>query len=244
MNLQPIPDRYRKSTRVINPHGGVRAHHNGALTRLSQYDAANVLISDLSYTRDRTGNITQTTDTGGTTSYTYDALYRLNTADHPGTAFDALYRYDKTGNRTSHTQGGLIQNANTRYYTYTAGTNRLSETRIGSTTGTLESSFTHDLEGRLTGQSGAGAKTLAWDAKGRIKTLGGESYQYDPMDYRIGRSGGPLGNRSDYLEGEHLESTYSGGTLQAKYLRGSSIDELVACQCRFKIDTLFHEMPI
>ncbi len=82
--------------------------------------------------------------------------------------------------------------------------------------------------GRLTSQTGLGTKTLSWDAKGRVKTVGSESYSYDPTDHRIGRSGGALGNRSYYLEGEHLESEYSGNTLLAKYFRGSSTDELVA----------------
>jgi RHS repeat-associated protein len=121
-----------------------------------------------------------------------------------------------------------VVNASTRYYNYTAGTNRLAEVRIGSVSGTLESGFTNDFEGRLTAQTGTGAKTLTWDAKGRVRTVGSESYTYDPMDYRIGRSGGSLGNRSFFLEGEHLESEYSGSQLQARYFRGSTIDELVA----------------
>ena len=98
--------------------------------------------------------------------------------------------------------------------------------------GTLESGFTHDFEGRLTAQTGTNAKTFSWDAKSRVKTLTKtgvtETYAYDPMDYRIKRSGGALGSLDYYLEGEHLESIYSGANLQAKYLRGSSIDELVA----------------
>jgi RHS repeat-associated protein len=48
------------------------------------------------------------------------------------------------------------------------------------------------------------------------------------MDYRIGRSGGTLGNRDYFLEGELLESEYSGSNLHAKYFRGVSTDELVA----------------
>ncbi|MBY6243951.1 RHS repeat-associated core domain-containing protein, partial [Methylosinus sp. Sm6] len=83
-------------------------------------------------------------------------------------------------------------------------------------------------EGRLTSQTGVGAKTLAWDAKGRVKSVGAETYVYDPLDYRIGRSGGTLGARDYFLEGEHLESEYSGGALKAKYFRGSGTDELVA----------------
>jgi hypothetical protein len=58
------------------------------------------------------------------------------------------------------TRSRLSPNASTRHYTYTAGIHRLANIRIGSTTGTVESSFTHDFEGRLTAQSGVGAKTL------------------------------------------------------------------------------------
>jgi len=201
---------------------------NGWLTQLNQFDAANTLVSSTTYTRDRVGNITGQTDSSGATTYTLDALYRLTRADYPGTTNDELFGYDKAGNRKTYTKGSLTQNSNTRHYNYVTGTNRLLDIRIGSTTGTMESSFTHDFEGRLTGQTGTGAKTLTWDAKGRLKTLGAETYSYDPMDYRIGRSGGALGNRSYFLEGEHLESEYSGANLLAKYFRGSSTDELVA----------------
>ncbi len=212
---------------------GARASYqydaNGWLSKLSQYDAANSLLSDTSYSRDRVGNILTQADSGSTTTYTLDALYRIKTADYPGTANDEAFDYDKVGNRKSYTKGALAANSTTtRFYNYTAGTNRLLDIRIGSTTGTVESSFTHDLEGRLTAQTGTNAKTLTWDAKGRVKSVGAEAYSYDPMDYRIGRSGGTLGNRSYFLEGEHLESEYSGSQLQAKYFRGSSVDELVA----------------
>jgi YD repeat-containing protein len=72
---------------------------NGGLTRLTQYDAANALISDVSYTRDRTGNLLTQTDAAGTTTYAYDALNRLASADSPGTTNDELFSYDKVGNR-------------------------------------------------------------------------------------------------------------------------------------------------
>ncbi|WP_232417770.1 RHS repeat-associated core domain-containing protein [Methyloversatilis thermotolerans] len=201
---------------------------NGWLSEVNQYDAANALVSSTSYTRDRMGNITAQTDSGGTTSYTLDALYRLTQADYPGTANDELFAYDKVGNRKSYTKGSLSANASTRYYVYAAGSNRLAEIRIGSTSGTLESGFTHDFEGRLTAQTGVGAKTLSWDAKGRVKTVGAESYSYDPMDYRIGRTGGSQGNRRYFLEGEHLESVETGSVLKERYFRGVGTDELVA----------------
>lgn len=205
---------------------------NGGLTKLSQYDAANALISDTTYSRDRAGNVLTQADASGTTTYTMDALYRLKTADYPGTANDEAFDYDKVGNRKMYTKGSLTPNANTRYYNYTTNSNRLAEIRIGSTGGTLESAFTHDFEGRLTSQTGVGAKTLTWDAKGRVKTLNTagktETYSYDPMDYRIGRSGGNLGNLAYFLEGEHLESVEDSGGLKEKYFRGATTDELVA----------------
>ncbi|MFC5768916.1 RHS repeat-associated core domain-containing protein, partial [Thauera sinica] len=201
---------------------------NGTLTRETQYDAANTLVSDTTYTRDRVGHILTRTDGAGTTTYAYDALYRLKTADYPGATNDEAFTYDAVGNRLTHTRGSLAPNANTRYYGYTAGTNRLLDIRVGGTGGTVESSFVHDHEGRLASQTGAGAKALTWDAKGRLKTAGAESYTYDPMDYRIGRSGGSLGSRSYFLEGEHLESVERGGELVERYFRGAGTDELVA----------------
>ncbi len=202
---------------------------NGWMSRQSQFDAANVLISDTSYSRDRVGNIIGQTDASGATTFTLDGLYRVIQADYPGAANDEVFTYDRVGNRKTYTRGSLVANATTRHYNYTTGSNRLVNIRIGNpSTGAIESAFTHDLEGRLTAQTGAGAKSLTWDAKGRVKTVGAESYSYDPLDYRIGRTGGVLGGRSYFLEGEHLESEYSGSNVLAKYFRGASVDELVA----------------
>ena len=107
---------------------------------------------------------------------------------------------------------------------------RLKEIRLNSATGTIEKTYSYDNEGRLSVQGGANAATLIWDAKGRLATLirsaSAETYGYDPLDRRISRSGGTLGNLDYYLEGEHLESVSSGGQVQEKYFRGSSIDEL------------------
>ena len=90
---------------------------NGWLSKLDQYDAANALVSSTTYTRDRVGNILTQADSGGTTAYTLDGLYRLTQADHPGTGFDESFSYDRVGNRTTRTLGSLSANANTRYYT-------------------------------------------------------------------------------------------------------------------------------
>ncbi|MDP1615208.1 MAG: RHS repeat-associated core domain-containing protein, partial [Methylococcales bacterium] len=107
-----------------------------------------------------------------------------------------------------------------------------------SATGTVESGFSNDVEGRLTAQTGIGAKTLTWDAKSRLKTLTKNSitqtYGYDPMDYRIRHSNAANGQLDYYLEGEHLESVEQNGYLTEKYFRGISTDELIAA---YLIDT-------
>jgi hypothetical protein len=210
---------------------------NGWISRLRHFDAVNALISDTSYVRDRLGNILTQADSigvnAGTTTFTMDALYRLATADYPGTINDERFTYDKVGNRKSYTKGSLVANTNTRYYNHDPGTNRLQDVRVGSAGGALESSFFYDFEGRLTNQTGPSAKAITWDAKGRLRTVSGETYTYDPMDYRIGRSGSILGSRDYFLEGEHLESEYSGTQLQAKYFRGSTVDELVGAWMLF-----------
>jgi RHS repeat-associated protein len=209
---------------------------NGWLSKLSQYDSANALVNEAIYTRDRVGNIlTQTNTAGanpGSITYTYDALYRLTTADYPNASNDEAYTYDKVGNRKTATKGSLSANATTRYYNYTPNTNRLAEIRIGSATGALESTFTYNFEGELTSQTGSGAKTFVWDAKGRLKTLTKsgvtETYGYDPMDYRIRHSNTANGQLDYFLEGEHLESVEQGGQTLEKYFRGASTDELIA----------------
>ncbi len=226
----------------------------GWLSSLTHTDAVGAPVVSQTYTRDRVGNITGVNVTAGpnagATSYTLDALYRLTAVDAPGMANDEGYSYDRLGNRLIATRGSTTAGASgtgitSRYAIYTAASqtgmvagytpgyrNRLKEIRLGSTGGTLESGFTFDHEGRLAGQTGSTPRTLTWDAKGRLKTLtqGGktETYRYDPMDHRIGRSGGNLGNLDYYLEGEHLESVEQSGALQEKYFRGSTVDELVA----------------
>ncbi|MDZ4210363.1 MAG: RHS repeat-associated core domain-containing protein, partial [Methylotenera sp.] len=184
-------------------------------------------------------NLTQANT--GTTTYTYDALYRLTSADYPAigsasaTANDEAYTYDKVGNRKTATKGSITLGAagsTTRYYNYTAGTNRLLDIRLGSATGTVESGFSNDFEGRLTAQTGSNAKTLTWDAKSRLNTITKaiitEPYGYDPRDYRIRHSNTANGQLDYYLEGEHLESVEQNGQLTEKYFRGASTDELIA----------------
>ena len=215
----------------------------GWLASLQHKDAAGATVYSQNYNRDHVGNIIGISDADGTSSYTLDALYRLTAVIAPTAANSEAFSYDHIGNRLTSTRGGSAIGATgstTDYYAYAPATqtgvvtgytptynNRLSEVHVGSLTGTLDAAFTYDDEGRLTQQTGSTPRTLTWDAKGRLATVAGYQYQYDPMNYRIRREN--VGPTFDYfLEGEHLESIYSGTHETAKYFRGSSVDELVA----------------
>ncbi len=217
-----------------NLSNGARSEYgwdaNGWLSSLRMLTANGTVLSTATYTRDRAGNIATVTDGAGTTVYTYDALYRLENADYPSPEQDESFTYDKVGNRLMHNDGVA------HHYEYFPNSNRLWRVHTGSITGPVEKSFSHDDEGRLTAQaggSGAYPAVITWDQKSRATSMTSSigpttTCQYDPLDYRIGRSGGSLGARAYYLEAEHLEAEYAGTTLQSKFFRGISTDELVA----------------
>ncbi len=103
-------------------------------------------VSSFTYVLDAAGNRKQVTDNSGTTTYGYDALYRLTSADDPSTA-DETFTYDGAGNRLTH---------NGTSYTYDAA-DRL--TAVGST------SYTYDNNGNLTAR---GSDSFTWDAEDRL----------------------------------------------------------------------------
>ncbi|MCF6250771.1 MAG: RHS repeat-associated core domain-containing protein [Methylococcaceae bacterium] len=126
-----------------------------------------------------------------------------------------------------------IQNGTTYVYCYHVSNcnaapkgNRLINIRTGSATGPLYRQFDYDDSGRLLRKrNGAGTAlyNVTYNGKGRAKAINGNSFAYDPNDYRIKRQ-----NSLYLLEGEHLEATYtSAGVLQNKYLRGVVVDEIV-----------------
>ncbi|HKT73408.1 MAG TPA: RHS repeat-associated core domain-containing protein [Steroidobacteraceae bacterium] len=219
---------------------------DGRLATLTETTASGFKVTDLSYVRDRVGNIKTATGTFGalpgtsgtglvdTRQYTYDALYRLmNLTATSGQNNDTL-TYDSVGNRSTDLNGALV-------YEYFPNSNRIKAIHSGSLTGAVLSSFTYDDEGRMTSQTGGISSSgsggyptaMSWDQKGRMTSVTSSlstttSFRYDPMDYRIGRTGGTLGSRDYYLEAENLEAEYVNGNLLTKYYRGVSPDELVA----------------
>ena len=138
---------------------------DGRLASLVSVSANGTPVSNAAYTRDRVGNLLTAADLDGLTSYSYDPLYRLSSADYPGTAFDESFTYDAVGNRQLHTKGGAVH-----AYEYYPGSNRLKAVHAVTIAGAIEKGFTYNDEGQLTSQTGSGAKTISWDQKAAQRT--------------------------------------------------------------------------
>ena len=227
---------YDAAGRLLN-----RIESNGAMTNytwdadnrlltLSNTSASGISVNSETYVRDWLGNITSQTDSSGVTNFVYDADYRLTSATYPNSAYSQSFTYDKAGNRLTMTKGG----GTPLYYLYDAD-NRLNSIHLGSTTGTLQNSFVYDNDNNLTTrQDGSGntLQTITYDPKGRtaIITTTGISLPtiltFDPMDYRIAKTDS-RGSLTYLLEGEQIDAIMNGSQLQADYMRGSVVDEVV-----------------
>ena len=199
---------------------------NNRLVSLRTEHANGSVVGEESYTRDRIGNILTNSSSEGTTTFTYDPLYRLTDAVYPGAGNTYNYTYDGVGNRLTQTI-----DTTTQAYIYNEG-NRLKEIRDGNITGPLVNQFYYDDNGNMIERrDGIGTllQSYSTDAKGRIAqmTIGGQpfTYSYDPMGYRISKVG--PGVAADYLlEGEHVEKV-TGSHQPAQFFRGVVIDEIV-----------------
>lgn len=109
---------------------------------LNRLETVNYLADGIvvTYEYDALGNRKVMTDDLGTTSYDYDALYRLTEVIDPFNA-TVEYGYDKVGNRTSLTY------PDSRMVTYTYDFDNRLETVLDWDTGTT--TYEYDLAGRL-----------------------------------------------------------------------------------------------
>ncbi|GBL45309.1 PKD domain protein [Sulfuriferula multivorans] len=106
--------------------------------------------ADASLQYDAAGNVIQRSTALGATTYTYDAMDRLNS--EAGPAKTQSFSYDANGNRLSDGMGS---------YTYPAASNRMS-TRLGSP-------VTHDAAGHLT--SDGSGKTYVYNQAGQLSQV-------------------------------------------------------------------------
>ena len=131
------------------------------------------------------------------TTHRYNELFRLLNADASGTANDERFTYDEIGNRQHRTNNGAVQR-----FLYDAD-NRFTEIHQMNAAGASLSDFVCGANGNLTRRCSGGmvtrTATTCSDARGR----------------------------NDYLKVESQERSYRTNGIQACYLRGVVIDEVV-----------------
>ncbi len=145
------------------------------------------MLRSFTYTLDNTGRRTAIIeDSGRTTHYNYDDLYRLTSeiiTDTTNGNYNATYEYDKVGNRTYETKNGVQTQ-----YTYDDN-DRL--TQQGGTT------YAYDDNGNtLTETIDADSTSYSWDSQNRL--IGSEvtesglttnsTYSYDVDNNRVAKT--------------------------------------------------------
>ena len=154
----------------------------GHITDITHKTPASVVLASLQYSYDAVGNRLTMVDSSGTTSYSYDALYRLSSAAYPNSDL-ASYSYDPMGNRTQ-----LALNGITTTSSYDAA-DRLTSDGVISNTWSVDgallqkgtTSYSYDPLGRLISISGGTSYGYDGDGKRQMQATGGitTTYLYD-----------------------------------------------------------------
>lgn len=128
---------------------------SGMLSDLHHKNSSGTTIDHFQYTRDKLNRIIGVADNQGTTSYSYDELGRLISADYPAASIltDESYTYDLTGNRLTsstiadwtYSEDGKLLGYDGNTINYDARGRQISETVNGATT-----AYKYDSLNRLT----------------------------------------------------------------------------------------------
>jgi RHS repeat-associated protein len=180
-------------TGTLYPNSAALGFSYDTANRLSQVrnsyrGSAGNPVSSFTYALDPVGNRLQVTDGSGVaTSYTYDPLYELHSANRDGKVTN--YGYDAVGNRLNLTAPGTTINysydaddrllfAGTASFTYDANGNQLSKTQTATGQPIV---YAYDAANRLSSATfGAVTSTFAYDGDGnRIsQSVGTGTYNY------------------------------------------------------------------
>lgn len=215
-------------TNVYNRHGNAC----GSPCPAASVPADASPIADYAYTHDIDGRITSQTRSGGslpteTTSYSYDAIGRLETATLPS-ATVRRYTFDADSNRTSVREtpsGGSEQIVSSYSYNpnTTAGVDQLTSVTTGGNT----TSYAYSADGEV---SSRGSDTLTWDGRGRLNggTYAGTtvSYAYDALGRLQTRTTTSPSSTRRYLYigsgQEPIAETNGSGTIQLFHVEGAA----------------------
>jgi len=176
------------------------------------------ILSSFSYTYDNVGNRLDMTTTDGVYVYGYDVLDQLTGVTYPiGSQTTVDYDYDLAGNRKVVTIDGnpvnYLTNIVNQYID--VGGQAYSYDGNGSLESTGVLTFNYDCENRLLSVIGNGNTT---------------EYEYDGLGRRISRKNNGVKKYYIYDNYRVVEEMNSDGSLDAKYIYGSELDEVLSMQ--------------
>jgi RHS repeat-associated protein len=234
-------------------YGNGYRHQMSQNARLLPSWAGDNAVVSLSYTYDKNGNVTGTTDSLGagrqSRSMTYDGLDRLTGAS--SSMFGAAtYTYDVVDNLRHVQVGGSVNRpARDGWYCYDASWH-LTHIDAGGCGGVAQTAFTYDAQGNVASKDSRG---YVFDFGNRLRATSGlEWYAYDGLGRRVlscasvcawqlySRGGEAVysydyrtGTRSDriYLNGSLLairEQPVGGGAVTIKYQHTDALGSPIA----------------
>ncbi|MCF6264821.1 MAG: hypothetical protein L3J24_14710, partial [Xanthomonadales bacterium] len=187
---------------------------NGPIKTINTQTSTNTNLESWTYNYNAVLNIDAISNSLGQTTYSYDGLNRLTSADYPSLLNDETYAYDLVGNREDPN--------NTAAYDYDQN-NRILQSPINGNT-----NYSFDSDGNLTqSTSSANNKTYSYDISNRLRTYTGTSnsaiYSYDPNGRRINKT--VNGATSTYFlwDGTQILAEYNGAGIRTQryaYLPG------------------------
>ncbi len=180
------------------------------VTSLKNVGPQGKAITDFTYTYDNNGNELSKTENGVKTSYTYDKLNRLLTADNES------YTYDNAGNRLTKTVGSIVTT-----YDYDANNRLIKSKNNGITT-----TYNYDNNGNQLNQSTNGQTTsYTYDGYNRLILVDNpdSTWQMNIYDAEgLRASTVENGARTDYVfdRGSVISETAVNNNSTTRYIRG------------------------
>lgn len=159
-------------TSITLPNAQQEKYQYDAIYNLAEIKTA---ANTLSYSQDKTGQITQKTKNGIATNYSYDPILRLTQAGTENYNYDDAGNILKTGNVYSATTNRLFENVDYTFTYDTAG----NITQKAKKDGSQKKNYTYNTRNQLT-------KVETLDQNNQVtKTL---IFQYDPLGRRFSKS--------------------------------------------------------
>ncbi|MGE4180758.1 MAG: PASTA domain-containing protein [Limisphaerales bacterium] len=204
---------------LMTAPSGVTSYAYDDLNRLASVTGPDGGTS--TYTYDPAGNRASVTlPNGARTTYTYDALNRLQTlaSETAGGVPLASYTYTlgPAGNRLQVAEVG----GRTVDYTYDALYRLVTEDISDPSTGARTFGYTYDAVGnRLSRADGAAVATYTYDGNDRLLDDGSATYTYDANGNRITRTTGGATTTYAYdSENRLIRTTGPGGVVETEYV--------------------------